>query len=174
MSAIPKSTAEEPFPISDYDRANIGNIVGGHGDWFSAKLIRLIAKADMNQRERIAKVYPLHVEAFNAWQCGPQTPSHFEPKNQRQLFSLGRIVVTDGVMRLGITQTAKDEGFAFLGRHARGDWGDVDAEDRKTNDDAVKYGARILSVYTTKSGTKIWIITEADRSATTILLPDEY
>lgn len=63
----------------------------------------------------------------------------------------------------------------YIARHARGDWGIVDADDKRANDDALKVGARLLSAYMLRDGTtKIWIITEADRSATTILLPDEY
>jgi hypothetical protein len=62
----------------------------------------------------------------------------------------------------------------FLDRHLRGDWGNCDADDRQANEDALKTGARIFSVYHTKKGVKLWVITEADRSATTILLPNEY
>ena len=61
-----------------------------------------------------------------------------------------------------------------LRRHARGDWGDLDDEDRKANDRALQEGSRLFSAYKTKAGVKFWIITEADRSATTVLLPDEY
>jgi hypothetical protein len=59
-------------------------------------------------------------------------------------------------------------------RHARGDWGDVDAHDKRANDAAVKQGTRIVSAYVLDDGTRVWIITEADRSSTTILLPEEY
>jgi hypothetical protein len=62
----------------------------------------------------------------------------------------------------------------FLSRHARGDWGEVDAEDKEANDLALEEGSRLLSAYTTANGTKLWVITEADRSATTVLLPAEY
>ena len=67
----------------------------------------------------------------------------------------------------------------FLARHSAGDWGDLSDEDRELNEQAVIDGSRILSAYHTKNGTKIWIITEAtddtgQRSATTILLPEEY
>jgi hypothetical protein len=55
-----------------------------------------------------------------------------------------------------------------------GDWGDVDADDWKENDHSVKNGYRILSSYVDRNVEKFWIITEADRSATTILLPEEY
>lgn len=62
----------------------------------------------------------------------------------------------------------------FLRRHVTGDWGELDAEDKKANEQAVRHGMRILSAYVTTTGEKIWLITEADRSATTLLLPDEY
>jgi len=61
-----------------------------------------------------------------------------------------------------------------LNRHVKGDWGDVDDEDKQSNDQALKQGTRLLSAYEAKGLPKIWIITEADRSATTILFPDEY
>lgn len=67
------------------------------------------------------------------------------------------------------------QGFApLLARHLSGDWGSVDAEDQRTNDQAVKHGYRILSAYELSTGVKVWIITEADRSVTTLLLPDDY
>jgi hypothetical protein len=62
---------------------------------------------------------------------------------------------------------------ALIKRHATGDWGDVDAEDGKANDEALKNGGRLLSAYTVK-GVKVWVITEADRSSTTLLLPQDY
>jgi len=62
----------------------------------------------------------------------------------------------------------------FLRRHIVGDWGEVDAEDKKANDWSVANGERILSAYTLSTGVRIWIITEADRASTTILLPEEY
>jgi hypothetical protein len=61
-----------------------------------------------------------------------------------------------------------------LTRHANGDWGEVDEHDRKANEDALEHGLRVLSAYTLRTGERIWIITEADRSSTTILLPEEY
>jgi hypothetical protein len=62
----------------------------------------------------------------------------------------------------------------FLDRHASGDWGEVDEHDRQANEYAVEHGLRVLSAYTLSSGEKIWVITEADCSSTTILLPEEY
>jgi hypothetical protein len=62
----------------------------------------------------------------------------------------------------------------FLQRHAAGDWGEVDAHDKAENEYSLQHGFRLLSAYRLADGTKIWIITEADRSSTTILLPEEY
>jgi hypothetical protein len=62
----------------------------------------------------------------------------------------------------------------YLARHIAEDWGDLDEDDRRENELSLIHGLRLLSAYTLNSGTKIWIITEADRSATTVLLPEEY
>jgi hypothetical protein len=85
---------------------------------------------------------------------------------------LGQLVSTPGALEA--LAKAGQSGAEFIGRHARGDWGEIGAEDRAANDRAVAGGDRILSAYTLKDQTRIWIITEADRSVTTILLPDEY
>ena len=89
------------------------------------------------------------------------------------LFSLGQIVSTPGALcALGGEGTGADE---LLKRHVTGDWGDLSEEDKRENDLSVTEGFRILSAYTLpRTGVKIWVITEADRSATTLLLPDEY
>jgi hypothetical protein len=86
-----------------------------------------------------------------------------------QRFPLGRMVMTLGVQ----TSIPMDEIIAALSRHAAGDWGAVDAEDVTANDQAVNREERLLSAYETSAG-RIWILTEADRSITTVLLPDEY
>ena len=85
-------------------------------------------------------------------------------------FELGRIVATPGVL----AAVSLSELVAALRRHASGDWGDISSDDRAANDAALREGERLLSAYQTRDGTKFWIITEADRSATTFLLPDEY
>ncbi len=90
-------------------------------------------------------------------------------------FPLGQLVMTRGVNDM----VANDEAFAkfvteSLNRHVKEDWGDVGDEDRAENDLSLKEGFRILSTYKSGELPKIWIITEADRSATTILFPDEY
>lgn len=83
------------------------------------------------------------------------------------------ILITPGA-KAELELSAEGPG-VFLARHARGDWGDLCEEDKGANDTAYRCGeGRILSSYKTKTGEKIWIITEADRSATTILLPEEY
>jgi hypothetical protein len=63
---------------------------------------------------------------------------------------------------------------AYLVRHLAGDWGDVDEHNRRENELSLIHGFRLLSAYTLNSRSKIWIITESDRSATTVLLPEEY
>jgi len=85
-------------------------------------------------------------------------------------FALGRTVITRGAL----DALNGEDVHASIARHASGDWGDVCPEDKQANDDALKVGARLLSAYHTDSGQKFWIITEADRSATTVLLPEEY
>jgi len=87
-------------------------------------------------------------------------------------FPLGQVLATPAALALlGKCGESPSE---FLDRHVRGDWGEVDEHDRQANEDALVDGERLLSAYRTKLGEKIWIITEADRSATTILLPDDY
>ena len=85
-------------------------------------------------------------------------------------FSLGSLVATAGVLEA----VPQGEIMHALSRHIRGDWGEVDEEDREANEHGLIHALRLLSVYHSKSGTKFWIITEHDRSSTTVLLPSEY
>jgi len=90
-------------------------------------------------------------------------------------FPMGHLVTTAGVAELG----AANESFAHfvrksLQRHSQGDWGDLSAEDKRENEYALGKQLRLLSAYEHNGLPKIWIITEADRSATTVLFPDEY
>jgi len=71
-------------------------------------------------------------------------------------------------------ETANQSAAIFLARHAARDWGELDREDSRENEYSLAHGFRLLSSYTTAAGEKLWIITEADRSATTLLLPEEY
>jgi hypothetical protein len=95
------------------------------------------------------------------------------PRNSnRPKFSLGQVVATPGALEA--LRRSGETPEKFLSRHAAGDWGDVDAGDSKLNDEAIAAGERLLSAYTMANGERLWIITETDRSATTLLLPDEY
>jgi hypothetical protein len=89
------------------------------------------------------------------------------------LFSAGRIVATPSA--LALLEQANKSPLEFLSRHLRGDWGDdLCQEDKTENELSLKYGFRLLSSYRVTDTEKIWIITEADRSVTTLLLPAEY
>jgi hypothetical protein len=88
------------------------------------------------------------------------------------LFPLGRVVATPGALRA--LEKAEQQPAEFLDRHANGDWGEVTEEDKRENALSVQQGFRILSAYTTTADDRIWVLTEADRSATIILLPEEY
>ena len=93
-----------------------------------------------------------------------------KPTVPYSLFPLGNLYSTRGINE----SLDRQEMFAMVARHACGDWGICCQEDKLANQQALKTGARLLSVYRSKSGDKIWIITEADRSATTVLYPSEY
>lgn len=88
------------------------------------------------------------------------------------LFEMGFVVATPAA--LSAFERAGDNAYSYLERHSRGDWGNVTPRDAQSNNEAVELGVRILSVYNLADGTKFWVITEADRSATTILLAEEY
>lgn len=84
--------------------------------------------------------------------------------------SLGQVVITaNAKSRLSLHDVVTG-----LSRHAAGDWGDVGEDDWLANDEALEQGSRLLSVYYASSGTKYWVITEHDRSVTTLLLPEDY
>ena len=85
-------------------------------------------------------------------------------------FPLGQTVITPNARD---TLDAEDV-WVCLARHQRGDWGDVCSDDHRANEEALCHGLRLLSVYHDREQVKFWIITEADRSVTTILLPEDY
>jgi hypothetical protein len=92
-------------------------------------------------------------------------------------FRPGRIVATPGALEA--IQRSRQDPLFFLERHVQGDWGEVDAEDSQANEQSLRDGSRILSVYRTLQGEKLWVITEAEgddghRASTCILLPEEY
>jgi hypothetical protein len=88
------------------------------------------------------------------------------------LFRLGRVVATPGILQ-AIEETGESL-ISYLSRHQHGDWGDLSDDDKQANIEALSCGTRILSAFHLIDSTKIWIITEADRSSTCILLPSEY
>lgn len=87
-----------------------------------------------------------------------------------RLFALGQIVITRHAHKV---LTSRDVNEALI-RHLEGDWGQVCESDRQLNDSAIQDGGRIMSEYFSGSGVRFWIITEYDRSVTTILLPSDY
>jgi hypothetical protein len=87
-------------------------------------------------------------------------------------FQPGYLTATPGALE--VLEDAKQSPMEFVQRHLAGDFGEVCAEDAAENELSIKKGFRILSAYRTNKGVRLWIITEADRSSTTILLPEEY
>lgn len=85
-------------------------------------------------------------------------------------FPYGKIVAT----RNALNSLVFEDTTAAFARHIHGDWGDLCEEDRQENERALRHGGRLFSVYTDRKGTKFYIITEWDRSVTTILLPEDY
>jgi hypothetical protein len=86
------------------------------------------------------------------------------------VFRLGRIVTTPNALQ-SLTQ---DDILVGIQRHQAGDWGNLGDDDRVANDQSLAQGGRIVSAYNAMNGTRFWLITEADRSRTTILLPEDY
>src|SRR5207244_10435724 len=105
----------------------------------------------------------------------PDLPKGVFPMQQtskQPAFELGQIVATPGA--LAALKKAGQQPGEFLTRHVNREWGDLSDEDRKENDYSLEHGFRLLSAYRTHAGDKLWIITESDRSVTTLLLPEEY
>lgn len=87
-----------------------------------------------------------------------------------QRFPLGRTLITPNAQ----SKLDAEDVYAGMERHGRGDWGEICEADRQENELALNRSRRLMSVYRDRNGTKYWIITEADRSATTVLLPEDY
>lgn len=135
------------------------------------KMVRLIAevaadaRTERHQGERLLRhhqdEHPNHIAL-----------EHLNLSFHRPRFNLGRLVATPGA--LAALEATGEAPAAFISRHVNGDWGDLSDDDRKENELSVGRHLRVFSAYHLSDGTKVWVITEADRSATTILLPDEY
>jgi len=139
------------------------------------EMLAIYQKADTEERNAIIK----HIDSFLS--IVNQDQKSFWLKFRRKLerlneesilFPLGKIYLTVGAKES--LAESNQEPFEFLSKHQSGNWGDVCKDDKKENDLSVKEGFRILSSYRTAKDVKIWIITEADRSSTTLLLPSEY
>lgn len=118
---------------------------------------------------------PIHIErTAQIDQHGNAAPDTTKPA--AQLFHAGRIIATPGAMEL-LDQPDGPEMLIRAGmllhRHTRGDFGDICDEDKQSNLAAIVHGSRVLSSYKI-ADRKLWVITEADRSVTTLLLPEEY
>ena len=87
-------------------------------------------------------------------------------------FQPGTVVATPGAIEV-LAESGQVAGF-FLDMHLQGNWGEVDADDQKANDQALIDGSRLLSSYRTLKGVVVWVLTEADRSSTCLLLPEDY
>lgn len=92
------------------------------------------------------------------------------PERHDMRFLLGRTVATPGALK----EVGMPEMVRALARHVRGDWGEVCPEDAEANETALREDLRLLSVYRSEGGVRFYVITEWDRSATTVLLPEEY
>ena len=96
-----------------------------------------------------------------------------EMSTEQARFPLGRVVATPGALEA--LAEAGQSAIGFIRRHQSGDWGEcLSEEDKRENEFSVDKPLRIFSAYLTARGVKLWVITEADRSATTVLLPSEY
>jgi hypothetical protein len=98
--------------------------------------------------------------------------SQVETRGIKQRFRVGRLYATPGA--LALAERERLDLTAYFERHMAGDWGDMSKEDRQANEDALTDESRIFSAYSLPGGERLWIITEADRRATTLLLPEEY
>lgn len=111
-------------------------------------------------------------DQLDHWKKYP--PQMRQVKLFNHLLKLGQVVQTPGAEK-ALGDTGSETTYVgLLTRHASGDWGELCAEDIAVNELGLREGDRIMSVYTLTTGVKVWVITESDRSVTTILLPEEY
>lgn len=138
-------------------------------------MLAIYEKADTNERKAIIRQIDSFLSVIS------QDEKSFWLKFRRKLetinekailFPSGQVYMTVGARES--LEESEEQPFEFLSRHQTGDYGMIGKEDWKENDLSVREGFRILSAYKTAKDVKIWVITEADRSATTILLLSEY
>jgi len=141
----------------------------------SEQMLALYAKADTDERKAIIKQIDsfLSVVSPDAKTFWLKFRRKLERLNESKvLFPLGNVYLTIGAREAleESNQTATE----FLAKHQSGDYGDICEDDKRENELSVKEGFRILSSYRTSQNVKIWVITEADRTSTTLLEPNEY
>ena len=124
------------------------------------------------QRALQANVFHLAASPSGVSNMSQTTPSASPQPATARLFPLGHIVATPPA--LSVLQQHGIQPLTLLQRHVSGDWGDLDPEDVQANVEALEQGWRLFSSYGIADGVKVWIITEADRSVTTLLMPDDY
>jgi hypothetical protein len=132
------------------------------------------AKAQAAQVVALPLRHPLRQPPTSRWRI-PLREARSAPERGEGVVALplGKVYGTMGAL-VAFAGALDEDLDSYLARHASGDWGEVDEHDRKANEYAVENGLRVLSAYTQSNGERIWLITEADRSMTTILLPEEY
>lgn len=139
------------------------------------QMLSLYEKADTEERNAIIK----HIDSFLST-CNKDEKIFWLKFRQKLevlsekavLFTLGNVYMTIGAREA--LEESNQQPHEFISKHQTGNWGDLCEADKKENELSLKKGFRILSAYKTSENVKLWIITESDRSATTILLPSEY
>ncbi len=106
------------------------------------------------------------------WASSAPSPIRNPPAVTTPCFPLGQLLATPGALQ--DLEEARLPATYLLQRHVRGDWGQIHPDDRGQNEAALEHGSRLFSVYVLPTGKRLWVITEADRSATTILRPEDY
>jgi hypothetical protein len=152
--------------------------VSGDHELISSLLAKLLSAAptEENKRALLEKAWAIALDDA-LWVSYEAEVNASRPRTQGHLFPMGQLSATPGALAaMGADQP---EGMLLmaelLNRHASGDWGIAPPEDKEVNAEALREGLRLMSVYVLPdSMAEVWVITEADRSVTTILLPDEY
>jgi hypothetical protein len=141
----------------------------------SEQMLALYEKAATDERKAIIKQidYFLSLVSLDAKTFWLKFRRKLEMLNESKvLFLLGKVYLTIGAREA--LEESNQTAIEFLARHQSGDWGDICGDDRRENELSVKERFRILSSYKTSKDVKLWLISEADRSSTTLLLPEEY
>jgi hypothetical protein len=174
-----KSELEEASPIQEASLfSDLLNAALGEVDWFEVAVAFLEDVEpddggpdgdDVTQESDQGEEDESDEEAYSAEEFEKVKRERVE-STAGPLFELGQVASTPGAL----SALTREDIARALARHHRGDWGDVGRHDWRENEASLKEGFRLLSAYRSEKGEKFWVITEADRSATTVLLPSEY